>query len=129
MPSKVKSLTKLSEPRSSIARSPSISFGSATGPDLESQRRRRLVEHPAEEPLIRMTREADVLDAARLEDRLQLRDPVLHRVFRTETERRDRLVAGHPVVTVVLELHVGPLDLEVGELRLQAVGQVGDLHV
>src|SRR5213078_3144460 len=99
---------KLSEPRSSTARSPSISLGSATGPDLEPQRRRRLVEHPPEEPLIRMTRQADILDAAGLEDRLQLGDPFLHRVFGAEAERSDRLVAGHPIGTVVLELQVGP---------------------
>src|SRR5437773_9832669 len=76
-----------------------------------------------------MTRQADVLDASSLEECHELGDPFLDRALGAEAERRNRLVAGHPVVAGVLELKLRPLDLQVRELRLQAVRQIGDPHV
>src|SRR5262245_36051573 len=50
-------------------------------------------------------------------------------MLRTEAERRDSLFAGYTVVAVVLELQLGALDLKIGELPFQVIGQVGDAHV
>src|SRR5262249_20691335 len=118
-----------SDPRSSTARPPSISRGSDKSRHLESQRRRRSIEHPAKKPMVGMARQADILDSSRVEQRLQFGDAIVDRILRTEAERRGGLFAGYTVVAVVLELQLSALDLKIGELPFQVIGQVGDPHV